>query len=361
MFPIRVRILRSAPASLTGRRDRLLSRNEMIESGPPAIASGRVAARGFVTAVAVLAPLGALALLGWTFAVAHVDRIRALSGEGGVLFWRLSLAVAVIVAAGWIAGLAVERIGQPRVIGEIFMGILLGPTFLGQFAPDLQQYVFTPVLVPYLSGIASVGVAMFMFLVGAEVSFGLLRATRWTVGLIGFSMVAIPFVCGVLVAVLLAGRYRPEAANPLAFMLFTGVAMGVTAFPVLARILREKGLIGSRLGTLGLVSAGVGDVLAWCLLAVTIAVIRGTSPVGVVRTIALLALFVSGALLLRPVLRRFFARVEMRRGGRLVAIAVVLLLGVSFAWFTEAAGLHAIFGAFLAGAILPRGRRRSRR
>jgi len=308
-----------------------------------------------VAAAAIVVTFGALATLGWGFITAHEGRIRKLTSGGGVLFWRLLLAIAVIVIAGWIAGRLVERIGQPRVIGEIFMGILLGPTLFGELAPKVQRGIFMPELMPYLSGIASVGVAIFMLLVGFEVSFGRLRAAGPAVGMVGVSMIAIPVACGVLVALLLADRYRPQAAPWSAFLLFIGVAMGVTAFPVLARILRERGLMESRLGTLGLISAGVGDLLAWCLLAVTIALARGTSQAGVVRTIALIAAFTCVAVLvLRPLLHRFFAIVETRRGGRLAAIGVVLLLGISFAWFTDAAGVHAIFGAFMAGAILPR-------
>jgi Kef-type K+ transport system membrane component KefB len=310
--------------------------------------------RRFVAPAAVVVAVATLAFLGWTFTIAQFDDIRALFTDGA-LVWRLLLAIAVIVAAGWAAGLAAERIGQPRVIGEIFVGILLGPTFFGQVAPSLQQGIFTPALMPYLNGIASVGVATFMLIIGAEVSFTRLRAGRRATALVGVSMFAVPVLCGVLVALLLAGRYRPEGANPLAFVLFIGVAMGVTAFPVLARILRDRGLIGTRLGVLGLISAGVGDLLAWCLLAVTIAVARGSSPAGVLRTVVLVALLVCGALLLRPVLRRLFADIDSRRRGRPATIAVILVLGVAFSWFTEAAGVHAIFGAFLAGTILPRG------
>jgi Kef-type K+ transport system membrane component KefB len=294
-----------------------------------------------IAPAAIVLALGALASLGWEFITAHQRSIQ-------------TLAIAIIVIAGRIAGRLVLRIGQPRVIGEIFMGIMLGPTLLGQLAPEQQRSIFMPALVPYLSGIASVGVAIFMFLVGFEVSFGRLRSAGRAVGMIGLSMIAIPVACGMLVALLLVERYRPDAAHPWAFLLFIGVAMGVTAFPVLARILRERGLMESRLGTLGLISAGVGDLLAWCLLAVTIAVARGTSQAGVARTIVLITAFTCLALSLRPLLRHFFAVIETRSGGRLAAVLVVLLLGVSFAWFTETAGVHAIFGAFMAGAILPR-------
>jgi Kef-type K+ transport system membrane component KefB len=314
----------------------------------------RSAKRSVIAPVAIVVAFGTVAFLGWMFTIAHLDGIGALFDDGG-LVWRLLLAIAVIVAAGWAAGLAAEQIGQPRVIGEIFVGILLGPTFFGQVAPGLQQDIFTPALIPYLNYIASVGVATFMLIIGAEVSFTQLRAGRRTTALVGVSMFAIPVLCGVLIGSLLAGRYRPEAANQLAFLLFVGVAMGVTAFPVLARILRDRGLIGTRLGVLGLISAGVGDLLAWCLLAVTIAVARGSSPAGVLRTVALVALLVFGALLLRPLLRHLFAHLDSHRGGRPATIAVIVVLGVAFSWFTEAAGVHAIFGAFLAGAILPRG------
>jgi Kef-type K+ transport system membrane component KefB len=330
-----------------------VNRSDVVKSSLAGIALGRLGG-GFVTLAAMILALGVLTVFGWTFISDHEDSINRLFDVDSYLFLKLLLAVAIVVFAGWIAGRAVALIGQPRVIGEIFMGIMLGPTIFGQFAPHLQEEIFRPDLMPYLSGIASIGVAIFMFLVGFEVSFGRLRSAGRTIGMIGFSMIAIPFGCGVLVALLIAERYRPGSAPVSAFLLFTGVAMGVTAFPVLARILRERGLMESRLGTLGLISAGVGDLLAWCLLAVTIAVARGTSPAGVTLTIVLIAAFMVVALGLRPVLRRFFAIIETHRGGHLAAIPVVLLVGVSFAWFTEFAGVHAIFGAFMAGAILPR-------
>ena len=306
-----------------------------------------------------LVPVASFVVAGvlvWRFAVEHAGRIGALFGADGLL-WRLLMALAVIIVAGWVAGYAAERLGQPRVIGEIFVGILLGPTLFGQLAPEQQGFIFPAAVMPYLSGIASFGVALFMLIIGAEVSFSQLRDGRRTVGLIAASMFAVPVLCGVVVALFLAGPYRPAAVNPMAFVLFIGVAMGVTAFPVLARILHDRGLIGTRLGVLGLISAGVGDVLAWCLLAVTIAVARGGSSVGVLATVGAAVVFVAGALLLRPWLRGLFERIEswQSRGRRPAAIALVGVLGVSFAWFTDYIGVHAIFGAFLAGAILPRG------
>lgn len=323
-------------------------------TGPyvPPSSSGR---RNLLLPLVLVVSCGAAVVLGWRFAVAHADRIGALFGGG--LLWRLLLAVAVVIMVGWVAGYVAERVGQPRVIGEIFVGILLGPTLFGQLAPGSQQFVFAPELMPYLSGIASFGVALFMVIIGAEVSFSQLRDGRRTVGLVAVSMFAVPVLCGVVVALFLAVSYRPAATNPLAFVLFIGVAMGVTAFPVLARILRDRGLVGTRLGVLGLLSAGVGDLLAWCLLAVTIAVARGSSPVGVLATVGAVVVFVAGALLLRPRLRTVFEQIEARRSRdrRPAAIGLIGILALSFAWFTDYIGVHAIFGAFLAGAILPRG------
>jgi Kef-type K+ transport system membrane component KefB len=326
------------------------------DSTSPYVPPSQSGRRSYALPLVAAAAFGAVGVLVWRFTVEHADRIGALFGASGLL-WRLLLAVAVIIMAGWVAGYAAERMGQPRVIGEIFVGILLGPTLFGQLAPGPQAFVFAQELTPYLSGIASVGVALFMLIIGAEVSFSQLRDGRRTVGLVAVSMFAVPVLCGVVVALFLAGSYRPAGISPVAFVLFVGVAMGVTAFPVLARILHDRGLVGTRIGVLGLISAGVGDLLAWCLLAVTIAVARGTSPVGVLVTVGAVVVFVAGALLLRPWLRVLFERIEAwrGRGRRATAIALIGVLGVSFAWFTDYIGVHAIFGAFLAGAILPRG------
>jgi Kef-type K+ transport system membrane component KefB len=326
------------------------------DSTSPYVPRSRPGRRSLFPPLVTVAAIGGALALVWRFAVGHADQIGALFGASGLL-WRLLLAVAVIIVAGWLAGSAAKRMGQPRVIGEIFVGILLGPTLFGALAPGPQEFIFAPELMPYLSGVASFGVALFMVIIGAEVSFSQLRDGRRTVGLLAVSMFTVPVLCGVVVALFLATSYRPAAISPVAFVLFVGVAMGVTAFPVLARILRDRGLVGTRLGVLGLLSAGVGDLLAWCLLAVTIAVARGSSPVGVLATVGAVIVFVAGALLSRPWLRTLFERIESRQGRdrRPTAIALVSVLALGFAWFTDHIGVHAIFGAFLAGAILPRG------
>jgi Kef-type K+ transport system membrane component KefB len=309
---------------------------------------------GLGTASWVVGGVGAAAVLAlavW-YLTAHTDGIAALF-TGDLLVLRLLAAILVIVPAGWAAGWVAKRLGQPSVIGEIFVGILLGPTLFGQVAPAVQQKVFAPALLPYLSGIASVGVALFMLIIGAGVSFGHARSAARVVGMMAASMFAVPVLCGIAVALVLAGHYRPQGVNPLAFVLFIGVAMGVTAFPVLARILHDRGLIGTRIGVLGLLTAGVGDVLAWCLLAATIALARGSSVLGVLGTLGLVVVFVVVALrVVRPRLRGLFTRLDKHRA---LAVTAVLGLGVVFSWVTETIGVHAIFGAFLAGAILPRG------
>lgn len=248
-------MLESEPCNPTGRRNQSSS-SDAVAPSPAAVGRGRSTASGLVAPIAIVLALATLVTLFWEFITAHQSSIHLLlADDGGELFWRLLLAIAIIVITGWFAGRLVERFGQPRVIGEIFMGILLGPTLFGQLAPKLQRGIFRPELMPYLSGIASVGVAIFMFLVGFEVSFGRLRAAGPAVGMIGFSMIMIPVACGMLVALLLAERYRPQAASPSAFVLFIGVAMG-NRISGAGRVLRERGLMESRLGTLGLVSAG---------------------------------------------------------------------------------------------------------
>jgi Kef-type K+ transport system membrane component KefB len=255
----------------------------------------------------------------------------------------------VIVAATRVVGALAALLRQPRVVGEIAAGILLGPSLLGFIAPDLSAWLFPPATLPILLAASHLGLLFFMFLVGLHLDLGLLRASGRTALVTSPVSIVVPLGLGIAVAGAIHPVFAPDV-SPGAFALFMGVALSVTAFPVLARILEERGLTGTRVGVVAIACAAVDDVSAWCLLAGVTAYVRSASGGGsAVRTLALLAGFAGAVLwLLPPLLRRMLGRSP----AALLPVAVVCLLAC--AAVTEAIGVHALFGAFLAGIAMPR-------
>lgn len=269
-----------------------------------------------------------------------------------VLFHVL-LALVVIVAAARACGALVARLHQPPVMGEVLAGILLGPSLLGQIAPAAMHYLQPPAIAPILSNIAQVGVMLFMFLVGLELDTA--RLGRRTRAMIVISQVSIivPFLLGMGLAVLLYPRLSSAGVPFTVFSLFLGVSLSVTAFPVLARILTDRGLQGSDLGLVALSCAAVGDVTAWCLLAFVTAVASAALSSAWI-TFTLSALYVAVMLgVVRPLVVRAVRAQELRGSVSQGAIALAIAGMLVSALATEAAGIHAIFGAFLAGALIP--------
>jgi Kef-type K+ transport system membrane component KefB len=262
---------------------------------------------------------------------------------------RFLVQLVVIIAAsrgvGWIAA----RLGQPRVVGEITAGILLGPSLLGLVAPRLSAWIFPPATFPVLLAVSHLGLFFFMFLVGLHLDLGMLRASGRTALVTSPVSIVVPLGLGLAVAGQIRPRFAPEV-SPLAFALFLGLALSVTAFPVLARILEERGLTRTRIGVVAIACAAVDDVSAWCLLAGVTAYVRAAGGgASFARTVVLLVAFAAVALtLLPPVLKRMLNRSPAAA----LPVAVVCLL--SCAAVTEAIGVHALFGAFLAGIAMPR-------
>ncbi|MFD9701395.1 cation:proton antiporter [Lentzea sp. NPDC059081] len=304
---------------------------------------------------AAVAVIVAAVAAGMVHAVPAFGQLAALRHGGWVLVLRFLLATALIIVAGRLGGWVSTRCRQPRVIGEMAVGIALGPTLLGQVAPQAQHFLFPPVLVPHLGLVAQLAIIYFVFLLGADLPLDLLRGSGRRVAALGTTMVAVPFACGLLLAAGLAAAYRPAGVGPLPFLLFVGTSMSITAFPVLVRILAGHGLVQTRIGTLGLATAGVGDALSWCLLIVVVALAHGGSAAAVLPTAGWLVLFVAVTLVLvRPALRHLLAAAEDNAGWRRVSTAALVLCALSGAAVTDWIGVHAIFGALLAGVILPR-------
>jgi Kef-type K+ transport system membrane component KefB len=260
-----------------------------------------------------------------------------------VVFFLLDLCVIVVLAR--VLGAVARRVGQPAVIGEVLAGIVLGPTLLGR---TFSGWLFPTDVRPFLTALANIGVALFMFLVGLELEARLLRGRGKIAVTVSTFSIIVPFGLGVALASYLVTRGHTD--NRLGFMLFLGAAMSVTAFPVLARILTDRKLARTPLGGLALTCAAVDDVLAWSLLAVVV-LLSGQGGIGL-WVIVLFPLYLAVMFLgVRPLLRRVFTSGGRPRSGQLATVlAGVLVSGAA----TELLGLHFIFGAFLFGVVLPR-------
>jgi K+:H+ antiporter len=254
------------------------------------------------------------------------------------------LALGVIIVSTRAAGWLISRIGQPRVHGQILAGILLGPSLLGVLWPEALAYLFPLEAIGALGILAQIGVVLFMFLIGLELDLESFRRHGRKAMVISYASIIIPIALGALLALWLYPRLG-EGASRLGFTLFLGAAMAVTAFPVLARVLQETGLTNTKLGVLVITCAAVDDVAAWCVLAFVVALVEGTGFSDVAWTIFLSVVFllilVQGV---RPLLRRLPA----------VPLWACIALAMLGAWLTERIGIHAIFGAFMAGAVIPR-------
>jgi Kef-type K+ transport system membrane component KefB len=268
------------------------------------------------------------------------------------LLWHLLLALAAVVITGRVLGSVFRFIGQPPVIGEVVAGILLGPSLLGSLSPQAYAFLLPASVAPSLGLLAQLGVVLYMFLVGVELdSEGLKGQLRSTVG-IAFSSMAVPFVVGVWLATGLYQGLAPAGVPVMHFMLFLGVAMSITAFPVLARILADQGITRTPIGRLALSCAAINDVSAWCLLAFIVGIVKSTGSSAWLPSVFTLAFIVLIFVLVRPVAIRLSKRWEGQEPDR-QAVAMALVAMLCSALATEAIGVHAIFGAFLLGAVIP--------
>lgn len=303
----------------------------------------------------VAVPTVGAATLAW-WGRGEAARTVEAHGGAGHLTYRLLIATATVVALAALGGAVARRLGQPRVIGEIVSGVALGPSALGAVLPELQSWLFPTAVLPHLDVLAQFGVVLFMFLVGCELAPDSLRRNGLKVLVVGHASLGLPLLAGVAVAWYLYQWYPPQQVGRLSFLLFVGVCFAITAVPVLARILSERGLLETRLGAIGIASAGVGDVTAWILLMVVVALSRGSSALGAVTAIAWLAgLAVVMVYGVGPVLSRLIRHSERSQRSRLPLYTGILCMVLVSALTTDWIGVHPIFGAFLAGAILPHG------
>jgi Kef-type K+ transport system membrane component KefB len=270
---------------------------------------------------------------------------------------RFFIQVAVILATCRLVGVLARRVGQPQVIAEMLAGVLLGPSVLGILVPDVQARLFPRETLPALSITSQLGLSLYMFLVGLEFRGGLLRTQLRRAAAVSVAGIVVPFTLGAILATVLvrqAGYFTPGVGVGQA-VLFLGAAMSITAFPMLARIIDEQRLTGTRLGTLVLAAGSMDDAAAWCLLAVVIATMGGsvaTAWITIVGCVIYAAVVLTaGRAALAPLGRA--ADEEGHLGdARFTAVLILVMIAAAA---TDAIGVHAVFGTFILGAAMPRG------
>lgn len=265
------------------------------------------------------------------------------------VFLYVLLALCAVIVTGLVLAKLFAYLGQPPVIGEVVAGIVLGPSLLG---PETSALILPPVVAPYLGIIAQLGVLLYMFIVGLDLHAGAIRHRVHAIVATSHTSILVPFLLGALLALVLYPRFSNSSVPFASFALFMGIAMSVTAFPVLARILDDRQMSRTELGVIALSCAATDDVTAWCLLALVVGVAQAQVGEGLVVmgwTLVYIALMV---FVVRPILSRVVPRWEAEKLPRGVVALVFVALLLS-ALTTEYIGIHAIFGAFLLGAVIP--------
>jgi Kef-type K+ transport system membrane component KefB len=265
----------------------------------------------------------------------------------------LAQIITIIITArilGWIS----LKIGQPAVIGEIIAGILLGPSFAGAFLPVFSSALFPAQSLGNLQFLSQIGLILFMFIVGMELDFKSLKNRAKDAVIISQMSIVIPFTLGLGLAYFIYSSFAPQGIPFLPFALFIGIAMSITAFPVLARIVHERGIQKTPLGTMVITCAAVDDITAWSLLAAVVAVAKAGSVMSSVFTILMAVLYVFLMLkVIKPFLNRVGDLHPTRENLSKPVIAIFLCTLIISSYMTEVIGLHALFGAFMAGTIMP--------
>jgi len=263
------------------------------------------------------------------------------------------VALTVIMVTARIVGALFKRLGQPAVIGEVVGGILLGPSLLGRISPEAAAMLLPTEAAPFLGVISQLGVILYMFLVGLELDLHVLQSRAVVTAVISISSIVVPFGLGMGLAGVLFEPLAPAGVGFTSFALFLGVSMAITAFPVMARILGDQGLQRTPMGVVALTCAAINDAIAWCLLAFVVGVTQSTTSAAV-QTLVLTALYIglmlsAGRRAMAALIGRFDRSPSIGERSLALVLVAVLLSAVA----TEFIGIHAIFGAFLLGAIIP--------
>ncbi|MDR6966618.1 Kef-type K+ transport system membrane component KefB [Flavobacterium arsenatis] len=265
----------------------------------------------------------------------------------------LAQIVTIILVArffGWVS----RKIGQPSVVGEIIAGVVLGPSLVGMYWPEFSAMLFPKESLGNLQFLSQIGLILFMFVIGMELDLKALRNKAHDAVVISHASIIIPFALGLGLAFFIYQSFAPEGIEFISFGLFLGIAMSITAFPVLARIVQERGIHKTRLGTIAITCAAADDITAWCILAAVIAIVKAGSFVSSLYIIGLALIYVLIMLkVVRPFLKRVGDLKATRESLSKPVVAIFFLTLLLSAYVSEIIGIHALFGAFMAGAIMP--------
>ena len=264
----------------------------------------------------------------------------------------LQIITIIIVARffGWIF----RKIGQPTVIGEIVAGIFLGPSLVGLYFPEYSGLLFPPESLGNLQFLSQIGLILFMFVIGMELDLKVLKNKANEAVVISHASIIIPFALGIGLSYFIYHQFAPEGVEFLSFSLFMGIAMSITAFPVLARIVQERGIHKTKLGTIVITCAAADDITAWCLLAAVIAIVKAGTFASALYIILMAALYVIIMLfLVKPFLKKVGDLYATKDNLSKPVVAIFLLTLIISSYLTEIIGIHALFGAFMTGAIMP--------
>lgn len=265
------------------------------------------------------------------------------------------LQITTIIIVAHIFGFFCKMIGQPSVIGEIIAGIFLGPSFLGIYFPEISVFLFpTAESLNNLKFLSQIGLILFMFIVGMELDLKALRNKTNDAVIISHASIVFPFVLGVGLAYFIYVGFAPNNISFISFALFFGIAMSITAFPVLARILQERGLTKTKMGAIVITCAAVDDITAWCILAAVIAIVKSASVLSAIYLILITIVYVFMMLkVVQPFLRRLGEKYPDKDNLSKPVIATFFVTLMISSYITEVIGIHALFGAFMAGVIMP--------
>jgi Kef-type K+ transport system membrane component KefB len=266
----------------------------------------------------------------------------------------LLLQIVTIMMVAKMFGFLCRKIGQPSVIGEIFAGIFLGPSFIGMYYPGFSAFLFPAESLGNLNFLSQIGLILFMFVVGMELDLKVLKNKAHDAVVISHASIIIPFALGMGLAYFIFLNFAPAGVKFVSFGLFMGIAMSITAFPVLARIVQEKGLSKTRLGTIAITCAAADDITAWCLLAAVIAVVKAGSFTSSLFIILMAVGYVFIMIkIVRPFLKKIGDKYSNKEGLSKPIVAIFFVTLLLSAYATEVIGIHALFGAFMAGVIMP--------
>lgn len=266
----------------------------------------------------------------------------------------LLLQIAVILVAVKIFGWLCQKIGQPSVVGEILAGIVLGPSLLGLYFPNISAFVFPETSLPNIEFLSQIGLILFMFIVGLELNFKTIQKRANDAIIISHASIILPFGLGFILAYFMYNEFSAHNVPFMSFALFMGIAMSITAFPVLARIVHERGINKTALGPIVITCAAIDDITAWCVLAAVIAIVKAGSFASSIFVILVAILYV---VLMFKVVRPFLKRMAENRSFKKImsrsSILIYCLILFLSAYATEIIGIHALFGAFIAGVVMP--------